>query len=98
MATALAPSRPTKKMSTTANTDSISISRTIGTASSTTARPMGASVKSWCEPRTASLRVDQTDGSARSATAVTVGVSWPRGGPVSTGREGSLDHSDHEPA
>ena len=44
VATASAPSRPTKKMSATANTDSISISSTIGTASRITARPIGASV------------------------------------------------------
>jgi hypothetical protein len=44
VATASAPRRPTKKMSTTANTDSIIISRTIGTERSTTARPIGASV------------------------------------------------------
>ena len=44
VATASAPRRPTKKMSATANTDSISISSTIGTASSTTARPIGACV------------------------------------------------------
>jgi hypothetical protein len=44
VATAAAPSRPTKKMSVTANTDSIIISRTIGTASRTTARPIGPSV------------------------------------------------------
>ena len=31
----------------TTNTDSMSISRTMGTASSTTARPIGACVKSW---------------------------------------------------
>ena len=46
VAMASAPSRPTKKMSAMANTDSISISRTIGIARSTTARPTGASVKS----------------------------------------------------
>ena len=44
VAMALAPSRPTKKMSATANTDSISISSTIGTARRITARPIGASV------------------------------------------------------
>ena len=44
VATASAPSRPTKKMSATANTDSISISSTIGTDSRITARPIGASV------------------------------------------------------
>jgi hypothetical protein len=44
VATAAAPRRPTKKMSTTMNTDSMSISSTIGTASRMTARPMGASV------------------------------------------------------
>jgi hypothetical protein len=44
VATASGPRRPTKNTSATTNTDSISISRTIGTASRTTARPMGASV------------------------------------------------------
>ena len=40
MATASGPSRPTKKTSTTANSDCIDISSTIGIASSTTARPI----------------------------------------------------------
>jgi hypothetical protein len=44
VATASAPSRPTKNTSATANTDSISISRTIGNESRITARPIGASV------------------------------------------------------
>ncbi len=44
VATASAPRRPTKKMSTTANTDSISIPSTMGTASRMTARPTGACV------------------------------------------------------
>ena len=39
MATASDPRRPTKYTSTTENTDCIPISRTIGTASSSTARP-----------------------------------------------------------
>ena len=41
---ASAPSLPTKNTSTTRKTDSIIISSTIGTARSTTARPIGASV------------------------------------------------------
>jgi hypothetical protein len=41
VATAAAPSFATQKTSTTAKTDSISISSTIGTASRKIARPMG---------------------------------------------------------
>ena len=44
VATASAPSRDTQKTSTTANTDSSTISSTIGTASRMTARPIGPSV------------------------------------------------------
>ena len=40
MATASGPSRPTKKTSTTANSDCIDISSTIGIASRITARPI----------------------------------------------------------
>ena len=64
------PSRPTKKTSATANTDSMSISSTIGTASRTTARPMEVSVKSAVEPRTASRSVDQIDCDSLSAVPV----------------------------
>src|SRR5262245_11714081 len=59
VATASAPSRPTKKTSTTANTDSSASSRTIGTASSRIARPIGPSVYSPCVPRSASRIVVQ---------------------------------------
>jgi hypothetical protein len=69
VAMASAPKRPTKKTSATAKTDSITISRTIGTASNTTALPMGASVRSCVEPRTASLNVSQTPGGGRTETA-----------------------------
>ena len=44
VATASAPRRDTKKMSTTAKSDSIDISSTIGIASNSTARPTGPSV------------------------------------------------------
>jgi hypothetical protein len=44
VAIASAPSLPTKKTSATANTDSMSISSTIGTANNTTAWPIGACV------------------------------------------------------
>src|SRR5471032_176028 len=62
VATASAPRRPTKKTSATANTDSISISSTIGMASSITARPMEISVKLAVDPRTASRMVCQSEG------------------------------------
>ena len=45
------PASTTQKMSATANTDSIAISSTIGTASSRIARPSGSDVKSWRAPR-----------------------------------------------
>ena len=44
VATASGPRRETKKTSTTANTDSMTVSSTIGTASSRMARPTGPSV------------------------------------------------------
>src|SRR6266480_48129 len=47
VATASGPTWPTQKMSTTANTDSISISSTIGTASRMMARPIGPEAQSW---------------------------------------------------
>ena len=59
VATAAGPNRATKNTSTTANTDSMAVSRTIGTASSRTARPMGPDVKSWSVPRTASFNAGQ---------------------------------------
>jgi hypothetical protein len=62
VAIASGPSRPTKNTSATTKMDSMSISRTIGTASNTTARESGASVKSCRDPRTASLTVDHSDG------------------------------------
>src|SRR5262245_2090928 len=69
VAMASGPRRPTKKTSATAKTDSMNISRTIGTASNTTALPIGASVKSWFEPRTASLSVLQTPVGGRTEAA-----------------------------
>src|SRR5476649_2560643 len=62
VATASAPRRPTKKTSAMANTDSISISSTIGMASSSTARPMEISVRLAVDPRTASRMVCQSEG------------------------------------
>ena len=47
-ATASGPSRETQKMSATAKTLSSTTSSTIGIASSSTARPTGPMVKSWC--------------------------------------------------
>jgi len=48
--TASWPSRPTKKISTTAKTDSIHCSRIIGIDKRITARRMLPEVKSWCCP------------------------------------------------
>ncbi len=59
VATASAPSRDTKKTSQTANTDSMTISSTMGTASSTTARLNGPSVNSCWLPPTAWRRAPQ---------------------------------------
>src|SRR5215471_751157 len=70
VATASAPSRETQNTSTRANTDSSTISSTIGTASRRMARPIGPSVKSCRVPRKAS----QTEGQkafAGTATAAT---------------------------
>ena len=72
------PSRPTKKMSATANTDSISISSTIGTASRSTARPMGTLVKSAVVPRTASRSVAHSDAMSDPGSAVVVVVKLLR--------------------
>ena len=68
-AIAASPSCETKKMSTTANTDSITISSTIGTARSTTARLRGPFVGSPPVPRTACTKTSHHDS-----------VRWPRGG------------------
>ncbi len=54
VATASAPSRPTQKTSTTAKSDSRTISSTMGMASRRMARFRLPVVKSWCEPRSAS--------------------------------------------
>ena len=58
VATAVAPSRPTKNTSVTANTLSSAISITIGTASRRMARGMGPTVRSSLDPRSASLSAD----------------------------------------
>src|SRR5678816_4935560 len=98
VATACAPRCPTKKMSTTAKTDSISISRTIGMARSTMARLTGASVKSCCDPWMASLTVVQSDRAddGVDSAVVTVGCTEFHD-PFSTGLDGSALHSDQEP-
>src|SRR6516165_1191549 len=69
VATASAPSLETQTTSTTANTDSRTISITIGIASRRMARPMEPSVKSCREPRRASWTDLQNvlDGSAADA-------------------------------
>src|SRR6185503_19834709 len=59
VAIASGPSFDTQKMSATANTDSITISSTIGTASSRMARPSGRDVKSWRAPRSDSRTSDK---------------------------------------
>ena len=59
-ATASGPNFETKKTSTTAKSDSIAISMTIGTASRTMARGIEPSVKSWRDPRMASRTIAQT--------------------------------------
>src|SRR5688572_24123857 len=58
--TASAPSFDTKKTSTTAKTDSMAISITMGTARRMIARPIDPSVKSCLEPRTASRKEAKT--------------------------------------
>ena len=69
---------PTKKMSATANTASMHISSTIGTASRSTARPMGIFVKSADVPRTASRSVDQSEPGPASAAVVVKLLRVPR--------------------
>ena len=59
VAMASAPRWATQNTSTMAKSDSITISRTIGIASSTMARPRLPSVKSCCDPRIASRIADQ---------------------------------------
>src|SRR5713101_4963189 len=54
VATASAPRRPTQKTSTTAKSDSSTISRTMGMARRRIARLRLPAVKSWCDPRRAS--------------------------------------------
>ena len=57
VATASAPSFETQKMSAIAKIDSMIISMTMGIARITIAGPIGPSVKSRFEPRTASDRI-----------------------------------------
>ena len=59
VATAFAPSLPTQNTSVTANSDSSTISSTIGMARSKMARFKFPVVKSWCEPFNASRTEDQ---------------------------------------
>src|SRR6185503_3236624 len=69
VAIASGPSFDTQKMSATANTDSITISRTIGTARSRIARPSGSEVKSWRAPRSDSRMSDQNPSRVGSVTS-----------------------------
>src|SRR5258708_16572438 len=64
VATALARSLETKNTSVTANTLSITISNTMGMARMRMARDTGPSVKSRCDPRSASPMEDQKPESA----------------------------------
>src|SRR5205823_11949577 len=64
VATALAPSLETKNTSVTANTLSITISKTMGMARIRMARETAPSVKSRCDPRSASPMDGQNRGSA----------------------------------
>ncbi len=76
VATALGPRRATKKTSTTANTLSSAISRTIGTARRRIARGMDPWVKSCREPRSASrIEVQKRVGSSAGAVAGGVAVA-----------------------
>src|SRR5262245_8816894 len=68
VAIASGPSFDTQKMSATANTDSMTISSTIGTASSRMARPSGSEVKSWRAPRSDSRTSDQNPSSLGATT------------------------------
>src|SRR5258707_14185314 len=70
VATAFDPSLDTQKMSTTAKSDSIDISSTIGIAKRITARPTDTFVKSSCEPRMASRTVAQKPGTGDTFGAV----------------------------
>src|SRR5260370_1299829 len=59
MATAASPRWATQNMSTMPNNASIAISRTMGTASKMMARLIEIAVKSWREPKIASLTRDR---------------------------------------
>ena len=72
-ATASGPRRPTKKMSTTPNRDSIDISSTIGTASTKIARPTGPVVWSRWPPARATRMSCQTVFSAVELTWILAG-------------------------
>src|SRR4029079_3242998 len=78
VAMASAPSLATQNTSATANTDSIAISSTIGTASSRIAWPSGSDVKSWRAPRNDSRTSPQKPpglGAAISGDTVAAEVS-----------------------
>src|SRR5436190_10769273 len=85
--TASGPSRPTQKMSTTAKTDSINSSSTIGTASMRTARPMDMLVSSLREPRRHSF----TSVQALSAGGATSSSVMSRGRMTAARRPGDPD-------
>src|SRR6476469_10487501 len=75
VAIASGPSFETQNTSARANTDSITISSTIGTASSMMARPSGSDVKSCRAPRSDSATSDQNPsrlGGAMSGDTVAV--------------------------
>ncbi len=74
VATAFAPTRPTQNTSTTANSDSSTISSTIGIAKSKIARFRLPFVKSWCDPRTASRMDDHKLGCCASATTTFINL------------------------
>src|SRR5262245_44358913 len=81
-------------MSETAKRDSITISRTMGTASRSTARPSGTLVRSWCSPRRAWRTLVQNGTRVLSAGAEELsGGSDMRLAPVQTG---GLCEAGHE--
>ena len=74
-ATASAPSFETQKMSATAKIDSITISRTIGMASSRIARASGIAVRSRRDPASASRTSGQNLGFSTMALQAKRGAS-----------------------
>ncbi len=75
VATASVPRRETKKASVRAKTDSITISRTMGMASRTMARPIGPEVNSSSLPVRANLTVAQAPSSGGTSTTAIGGSS-----------------------